>query len=87
MLHSPRSDRQRWQPIFHSAWLALPCVLMGCTVGPDFSPPSAPPPHSLVAQTPTETVLPFPTVHFQLRGKLISTTEKPIPRCSTENLR
>ena len=40
-----------------------------------------------VAQTPTETVLPFPTVHFQLCGKLISTTEKLMPRCSTEGLR
>ena len=37
-----------------------------------------------MAQTPTETVLPFPTVHFQLCGKLISTTEKLTPGCSTE---
>ncbi len=37
-----------------------------------------------VAQTPTVTVLPFPTVHFHPRRKLISTTEKAMPRCSTE---
>jgi hypothetical protein len=32
------------------------------------------------------TVLPFPTFHLQPREKLISTTEKAMPRCSTEGL-
>ena len=55
MLHLGKIRPDRWssQKGFRTAWVAASCALtMGCTVGPDFSPPAAPSAQSLTTQTP-----------------------------------